>query len=86
MRTHLIGFQHTLSECLVVLQGEVPRGNFSHVNNMALLLCDEPLGGVSFDNMQGFPSRGAIEKNTPSVHLFHKSKNISFQLLAIVAI
>ncbi len=37
-----------------------PRGNFSRVNNVALPLYDEPLGGVYFDNLQGFLSRGAI--------------------------
>ncbi len=63
---------------------EVPRGEFSHVNNTALPRYDAPQGGVYFDNWQGFPSRGATEKNTHSVHLFHKSKNISFPLLMIV--
>jgi hypothetical protein len=53
---------------------------------MALPLCDAPLGGVYFDNLQDFPFWGAIEKNTPSVHPFRKSKNISFPLLAIVAV
>ena len=45
-------------------------GNFPRVNNMAAPRYDAPQGDVYFDNLQGFPSRGATEKNTHSVHLF----------------
>jgi hypothetical protein len=41
---------------------EVPRGNFSRVNNTALPRYDEPPGDVYFDNPQDFPSLGATEK------------------------
>jgi hypothetical protein len=86
VHTHPLGFQHTLSECSVDLHVEVPWGNFPRVNNMAAPRYDVPQGDVYSDNLQGFPSRGATGKNTHSVHLFRKSKNISFPLHAIAVI
>ena len=61
IRTHPVGFQHTLSECLaLVLHVEVSGGNLSRVNNTALPQCDVHPGDVCSGNWQDFPFRVAI--------------------------
>ena len=80
------GSQHTLSECLVSLPLAISRENLFHASTMGALPDDVRLNSACFGSQQDFLARGVTSFHMHFVPLYHRSKNISFPLIAIVAI
>ena len=80
------GSQHTLSECLVLMPLVIPRENLFCVSTKGELPDDVSLSGACFGSQKDFLAQGATVCHKYLVPLYHRPKNISFPLIAIVAV